>query len=112
MRRIALDLHARAAVAALEAVAEEASSRQRQRARERAVRNKHAGLEAAFKEFARLEAANGRVDRVQGEARAATVSGARARESEDGIALGGAHHNIQQWIRLRRRAPLTAVASA
>jgi hypothetical protein len=56
--------HARAAVAALDAISEEESSRQMQRARARAVRDKHARLEAAFQEFAKLEAANSRVDRV------------------------------------------------
>lgn len=56
--------HARAAVAALDAVSEEESSRQMQRARQRAVHEKQARLEAAFKEFAKLEAAKSRVDRV------------------------------------------------
>jgi hypothetical protein len=56
--------HARAAVAALDAVSEEESSRQMHRARERAVHETQARLEAAFKEFAKLEAAQSRVDRV------------------------------------------------
>src|SRR5687767_12455993 len=42
---------ARAAVAALDAVSEEESSRQQQRARERAAREKRERLEAAWREF-------------------------------------------------------------
>jgi transposase len=55
---------ARAAVAALDAVSEEESSRQQHRARERAAREKRARLEAALQEFDKLTATKSTVDRV------------------------------------------------
>lgn len=55
---------ARATVEALDAVSEEAASRQQQRAQQRAVREQRERLEAALKEFDKLAAAKSRVDRV------------------------------------------------
>ena len=57
-------MHARPAVEALDATREEESSRQMQRARERAVREKRERLESAFKEFDELQAAKSTVERV------------------------------------------------
>lgn len=63
--RIAAALaEARALVAALETQPEESASRQQQRARERAARDRTARLEAAWEAFAKLEAAKSRLDRV------------------------------------------------
>lgn len=79
---------ARAAVEALDAVSEEDSSRQMERARERAVREHHARLEAALQEFAKLEAAHSRVDRVS-----TTDPDARVMKQADGGS--GPNYNVQ-----------------
>jgi transposase len=55
---------ARAALAALEAITEEDSTRQQQRARERAALDKRERLEAALQEFEKLAAAKSTVERV------------------------------------------------
>jgi transposase len=87
--RIAAHLEAaRAAVAALDAVSEEESSRQQQRARERAAREKRERLEAALQEFDKLAAAKSTVDRVS-----TTDPDARVMKQADGGTA--ASYNVQ-----------------